>query len=252
MTYGEATADYAMQVLALGPMSRTLRAEDYKRFIDANFFDSASAPVFHSAGTHCAIFARGCLVGAGAKPKGRRPAVTGITSWLGVSFFSGKDWIGYADIGTLLPGDVLYWCGRPSDPVWKDDTNGHVGIVLYDGEGWMQRTAEGGGGDGSLCRMSDKPKDVRVSWGRPLRGVWRPDNMKPEHVTPVTGTPLTLRRGSRGDDVKRVQEKLGITADGIFGPRTEGAIKSFQISKGLVADGVCGPKTWAALLVTFP
>lgn len=249
MTYNEATADYALQALAAGPMSRTLRAADYRRFIDASFYDSVSAPVFHSTGTHCAIFARGCLVGAGAKPKGRRPNPTGITSWLGVSFFSGKDWIELENIDSLLPGDILYWCGRASDPKWKDETNGHVGIVLYDGEGWMHRTAEGGGGDGSLCRMSDQPKDVRVSWNRPLRGVWRPDNMKPEHATPVTGTPLTLRKGSRGDQVKLLQEKLGISADGIFGSQTEGAVRSFQISKGLVSDGVVGPKTWAALMV---
>ncbi len=62
-------------------------------------------------------------------------------------------------------------------------------------------------------------------------------------------SPLTLRKGARGDDVKRVQTILGIKADGAFGPITEGAVKSFQISKGLQPDGIVGPKTWAALLV---
>jgi peptidoglycan hydrolase-like protein with peptidoglycan-binding domain len=57
-----------------------------------------------------------------------------------------------------------------------------------------------------------------------------------------------LRKGSRGPLVAEVQEKLGIApADGIFGPGTERAIKSWQSSKGLVADGVLGPKTLGKL-----
>lgn len=57
-----------------------------------------------------------------------------------------------------------------------------------------------------------------------------------------------LRKGSRGPLVAEVQEKLGIApADGIFGPGTERAIKSWQSSKGLVADGILGPKTLGKL-----
>ena len=46
-----------------------------------------------------------------------------------------------------------------------------------------------------------------------------------------------LRRGLTGAPVARVQEKLGITADGIFGPGTEKAVKDFQKSAGLAVDG---------------
>ena len=56
-----------------------------------------------------------------------------------------------------------------------------------------------------------------------------------------------LRRGARGEAVRRVQAKLNIPADGIFGPQTEGAVKAFQASRGLVADGIVGPRTWGAL-----
>lgn len=56
-----------------------------------------------------------------------------------------------------------------------------------------------------------------------------------------------LKRGSKGDAVRRVQAKLGIGADGIFGAQTEAAVKAFQSSKGLTADGIVGPRTWAAL-----
>lgn len=57
----------------------------------------------------------------------------------------------------------------------------------------------------------------------------------------------TLRRGSRGSEVEILQKRLGITADGIFGPGTEAAVKAYQRSKGLTADGVVGPNTWRAL-----
>jgi len=57
----------------------------------------------------------------------------------------------------------------------------------------------------------------------------------------------TLRRGSRGTEVEILQKQLGITADGIFGPGTEAAVKAYQRSKGLTADGVVGPNTWRAL-----
>jgi putative chitinase len=58
----------------------------------------------------------------------------------------------------------------------------------------------------------------------------------------------TLRRGSKGEDVKRMQAKLGLAADGDFGPGTEAALKKWQAANGLTADGVAGPKTLAKLL----
>jgi len=58
----------------------------------------------------------------------------------------------------------------------------------------------------------------------------------------------TLRRGSKGDEVKKMQAKLGLAADGDFGPGTEAALKKWQAANGLTADGVAGPKTLAKLL----
>lgn len=58
----------------------------------------------------------------------------------------------------------------------------------------------------------------------------------------------TLRRGSKGDEVKKMQAKLGLAADGDFGPGTEAALKKWQAENGLAADGVAGPKTLAKLL----
>jgi putative chitinase len=72
---------------------------------------------------------------------------------------------------------------------------------------------------------------------------------KIDAVAPVTtAVSETLRRGSSGEAVKKVQAKLGLTADGDFGPGTEAALKKWQSANGLAADGVAGPKTLAKLL----
>jgi hypothetical protein len=47
--------------------------------------------------------------------------------------------------------------------------------------------------------------------------------------------------------VRIVQRRVGVAADGAFGPATAGAVRAFQRAHGLTADGVVGPATWAAL-----
>jgi peptidoglycan hydrolase-like protein with peptidoglycan-binding domain len=63
---------------------------------------------------------------------------------------------------------------------------------------------------------------------------------------------MNLRLGSRGIDVHRLQALLIrhgfiLVVDGIFGPITDAAVRSFQKTKGLAVDGIVGAKTWAAL-----
>ena len=58
---------------------------------------------------------------------------------------------------------------------------------------------------------------------------------------------VLLRKGSRGAAVKKLQEALGIGADGIFGKGTAAAVMAFQTEKGLDADGLAGPETLAML-----
>ena len=64
--------------------------------------------------------------------------------------------------------------------------------------------------------------------------------------------PPTLREGSNGEPVKRLQASLNakgasLQIDGAFGPATKAALKKFQADRGLVADGICGPQSWSAL-----
>lgn len=57
----------------------------------------------------------------------------------------------------------------------------------------------------------------------------------------------TLKKGSKGDEVKTLQGLLGVAVDGDFGAKTEVAVIAFQKAKNLTPDGVVGAKTWAAL-----
>lgn len=66
----------------------------------------------------------------------------------------------------------------------------------------------------------------------------------------------TSRRGSSGKEVRQIQEKLKRwgyytgSVDGIYGSKTEQAVKKFQRSNGLTADGIAGKATLAAMGIT--
>ncbi len=69
----------------------------------------------------------------------------------------------------------------------------------------------------------------------------------PEPAT-TTEHIIVLTEGSEGRQVQLLQQALGnVSVDGVFGPETEEAVKSFQARSGLTADGIVGPQTTAAL-----
>jgi hypothetical protein len=75
---------------------------------------------------------------------------------------------------------------------------------------------------------------------------------KPKKTT-VVGPSVTLTPGALGSQTKRLQLALASLGnrpgpiDGDYGPLTKAAVERFQRSKGLTADGIFGPKTLAAL-----
>ena len=166
---------------------------------------------------------------------------------------------------TPTPGMLcLYDWGDTSG---KSDNKGdpdHIGIVESVGGGKFiviegNADTNRDGKDG----VERRPMDVN---GKYLRGFIAP-KYDAEVITkdePVKGDCTvqlrTLRKGSKGDDVKVLQILLieyGIKydfdcgrygADGDFGSDTEKAVLKFQAAFGIEDDGIVGPVTWAKLL----
>jgi peptidoglycan hydrolase-like protein with peptidoglycan-binding domain len=70
---------------------------------------------------------------------------------------------------------------------------------------------------------------------------------------------VQVSEGSTGDAVRGVQEEfqfrnlsgnpnMGLQVDGIFGPKTDAAVRGFQKALGIAVDGIVGPVTWRALV----
>ncbi len=108
-------------------------------------------------------------------------------------------------------------------------------------------------GPATWAALHSEPVDDPTS--PPMNG---PTPESPASPTPVEPQPdpaqsrPTLRKGDRGEDVTYLQERLAsrgywLTADGHFGAATESAVRSFQRSLNLTADGVVGAMTWGAL-----
>ena len=124
----------------------------------------------------------------------------------------------------------------------NDRTKEHTGVYLGDGS-----TLECSSG----VQYFEKMKSKWTYYAIPV-GLY--DGGDIPVPTPTTDKP-TLRKGNTGPYVVAMQADLiqkGYDcgpkgADGIFGAKTEEAVKNFQRAAGLTADGICGPKTWAAL-----
>ena len=72
---------------------------------------------------------------------------------------------------------------------------------------------------------------------------------------PDAGRDVVYAQGSTGEDVRTWQARMvergwALRADGIFGPRTESVVRSFQAEKGLTVDGLLGRRTWDAAWTT--
>ena len=71
--------------------------------------------------------------------------------------------------------------------------------------------------------------------------------------------PSTIKLNSRGTDVQLAQYELCRNlmlggppdVDGIFGPRTDHAVRAFQEDASLTVDGIVGPHTWSAMLSRY-
>jgi peptidoglycan hydrolase-like protein with peptidoglycan-binding domain len=97
-----------------------------------------------------------------------------------------------------------------------------------------------------------RAQDIRVDGvvGPQTRGAFEATAVADSPAEP--GSRPLLVRGSRGDAVERWQQRLadngaGIAVDGIYGPNTAAATRSFQSNQGILVDGIVGPQTRAAM-----
>lgn len=136
---------------------------------------------------------------------------------------------------------------------WDDTTqpntgySDHIGIVydVVDGQIYCYE-----------CNMSGGKVGIRrvpVGYGC-IRGFCKPKYAAKSAASETETLPKrsTVKRGSKGADVKTLQEKLvmlgyALDCDEDFGSLTEKAVKGFQKLYGLEADGIVGPATWKKL-----
>jgi murein L,D-transpeptidase YcbB/YkuD len=76
-----------------------------------------------------------------------------------------------------------------------------------------------------------------------ISGDWNASSGSPPFAPTAPKKPIIKKGSPLTSEVTRLQNLLGIYIDGIFGPKTEQAVKDFQKSKGLTADGIVGPYT---------
>lgn len=165
---------------------------------------------------------------------------------VGISLVSGANpqwekthWQQHGKIDEFFPDDCVCLVFRRDE-----DHMGHVGV--YQGDGWVIHAK--GHDYGVVRQQLDEVKFTH--YGIPY-GLYMEE--------PIVKYP-TLKRGSQGIDVVTLQKYLILlnylppigsngkpTDDGIFGQKTEDAVKTFQQDYGLKKDGVCGPLTWEAL-----
>lgn len=151
-------------------------------------------------------------------------------------------------IGAYTFGTWLDWLFRDHaiDFAWLPGASGWAGYQAFLASNrWAFRQIPG--------QLEKNFHGVQVDWDEvnPTMtdvGAWGPSGAVPQpNPQPRPVMPPTIRRGSTGDAVMKLQTILHLTVDGRFGPLTESAVKTFQTAHGLVPDAVVGPLTWAKL-----
>ena len=133
--------------------------------------------------------------------------------------------------------------GAVESACWFWDTNKLNTIA--DTDDVVKMTKKINGGNIGLADRQARYKKAMEVFGNPVSLAEANDDDDNDMDVSDIGT---LRKGSKGEGVKMMQEALGVGADGAFGPGTERALKAWQAANGLTADGIAGPMTLEKLL----
>jgi len=160
--------------------------------------------------------------------------------------------------GTIT-GVVTSFAGSGGRMIFQSFPSGHNADYLHlsridvqPGQAVKQGQVIGLSGASGLGKENGYGPHLHLSFrlgGRPTMGAGNIDFEAVLRGTqPVSNSRPTLRRGApAGPDVLYLQNKLGVTPPGPFGPKTHTAVVAFQKKHGLLADGVVGPLTWSKL-----
>lgn len=127
----------------------------------------------------------------------------------------------------------------------------HVGLVEAIQPDGAIVTLEGntdaaGGGSGGRVMRHVRRGNI-VGYGYPNYDALAAATYAAPEIPLSVATRPVIKQGNRGPNVVYLQQKLGLPADGIFGPNTRARVIQFQQNHKLGADGIVGPRTWAAI-----
>lgn len=144
-------------------------------------------------------------------------------------------------------------------PTWSEvpkQGSGHSDISNYgvhanvDGEPWHLQAIEVDGWQTWVNAGRKRPNSNFVIIGQNPPPAPVPDQV---HYSPGQRTVRLTNPWMTGIDIAYLQQtlnrqSLSMTADGAYGPQTEGCVKTVQRWNNLEEDGVVGPKTWAVVI----
>jgi hypothetical protein len=167
------------------------------------------------------------------------------TVWHAERFRKEGQW--HVDVAGIRRGDIVFFDWNGSNRIGAID---HIGVVTGV-RGHVVYTIEGNTSD--ACRRRARYAATIVGYGRPAyAGAQATVNRAAVSQAADTAPPgiPVLKQGSAGVLVKQLQrclnkvQRSGLATDGAYGPKTAGAVRTFQRrAGGLVADGEYGPKT---------
>ncbi len=155
------------EALAGGPLGQTERHDVYREFISCRQETTPDAAErLTGVKTSCAMFVRAIRHWCGAPAQGPYKPGTGMFTSMGGVSFGHPSFVKNDGSNVPQPGDYFYISSSQSS------NDGHTGIFIEELSPGTWRTAEGGGGDGTLCRFTERPiagnrfgNDPRTLWG---------------------------------------------------------------------------------------
>ena len=183
----------------------------------------------------------------------KRP-VRGGTAWSTHAFGAAVD-LGFGERHggpgiAVLEADILPWLIANSAELGIQRIHHYQRTRYWEaGRGWVDKSPGQGHDWIHVETTREAWADASPVRERLVEGSQSPATV-PSAPTPPNYPGRPLKRSSTGAAVKTIQARLGLTADGKFGPQTEAAVIAWQTANALQPDGVVGPATWARLFGT--